>query len=126
MTEKSQRVAYWIATGVFALLLVADGLGGIAQAEAGQAALRHLGYPLYLLTFFGIAKLLGAIAVVQTKFRTVKEWAFAGFAFSCVGAFGSRAAAGDTAELVYPVVFLAIMAVPYVLWKKVERLGLVA
>jgi len=126
MTDRTQRVAYWIATGLFAALLMADGLGGIMQAEAGRAALEHLGYPLHLLTLLGIAKLLAAPAVLQTKFRTVKEWAFAGFVFSCFGAFWSRAAAGDAAELVFPGVFLAIAAVPYVLWKKVQRAGLVA
>jgi DoxX-like family len=118
MSPKSLRLAYWIATSLFALLLVMDGLGGLFQAEAGQEALRHLGYPLYLLPFFGAAKILAAVAIVQTRFRTVKEWAFAGFAFSCVGAFWSRAVVGDSTELIFPVVFLVIMAVPYVLWRK--------
>ena len=126
MSPKSLRIAYWTATLVFALLLVMDGLGGLTQAEAGQEALRHLGYPLYLLPFFGVAKLLAAVAIVQTKFRTIKEWAFAGWAFSCVGAFWSRAVVGDTAELIYPVVFLGLMAVPYVLWRQAQRSGIVA
>ncbi len=53
MAPKSLRIAYWTATGVFALLLVLDGLGGITRAEAGVEALTHLGYPLYLLPTFG-------------------------------------------------------------------------
>ena len=72
MAPKSLRIAYWTATAVFALLLVMDGLGGIMRAEAGVEALTHLGYPLYLLPTFGIAKVLAAIAILQTKFRTVK------------------------------------------------------
>lgn len=118
MTPKTLRMSYWIATILFALLLIMDGLGGVFQAEAGREALLHLGYPPYLLTMMGVAKLLAAAAIVQTRFRTIKEWAFAGFAFTCVGAFWSRAAVGDGAELLFPVVFLAIMAVPYVLWRK--------
>jgi hypothetical protein len=125
MAPKSLRIAYWTATIVFALLLVMDGLGGIMRAEAGVEALTHLGYPLYLLQTFGIAKVLAAIAILQTKFRTVKEWAFAGWAFTCVGAFVSRAAVGDTVELIYPVVFLAIMAVPYWLWLRARHAGIV-
>jgi hypothetical protein len=126
MASKSLRLAYWVATGVFAAFLILDGLGGVLRAEAGREALTHLGYPLYLLPTFGVAKLLAAVAVLQTRFRTVKEWAFAGFAFTCVGAFVSRAAVGDTAETIYPVVFLAIMAIPYVLWLRARRAGLVA
>ena len=113
MQPKSLRIAYWTAAIVFALLLVMDGVAGIVRAQAGVDALQHLGYPLYLLPTFGVAKVLAAIAILQTKFRTVKEWAFAGWAFICVGAFVSRVAVGDTVELIYPVVFLAIMAVPY-------------
>ena len=122
---KSLRFWYWTATILFALLLVADGLGGIARQEAGVEALMHLGYPLYLLPAMGFAKLLAAIAILQTKFRTPKEWAFAGWAFTCAGAFVSRAAVGDSAELIYPVVFLGIAAVPYWLWLRARQAGLV-
>jgi hypothetical protein len=125
MAPKSLRIAYWTSTIVFALLLVMDGLGGITRAEAGVEALTHLGYPLYLLPTFGVAKVLAAIAILQTKFGTLKEWAFAGWAFTCVGAFVSRAAVGDTAELIYPVVFLAIAAVPYWFWWRARQTGLV-
>lgn len=126
MTRKSLRIAYWTATIVFALLLVMDGLGGITRAEAGVEALTHLGYPLYLLPAFGVAKVLAALAVLQTKFGTPKEWAFAGWAFTCIGAFVSRAAVGDTTELIYPVVFFAIAAVPYWLWLRARKEGLVS
>lgn len=121
----SLRFWYWTATILFALLLVLDGLGGITRQEAGVEALTHLGYPLYLLPALGVAKLLAAIAILQTKFRTPKEWAFAGWAFTCAGAFVSRAAVGDTAELIYPIVFLGVAAVPYWLWLRARQAGLV-
>jgi hypothetical protein len=113
------KIAYWIATIIFALLLVMDGMGGIMRAPAGQESLAHLGYPMYLLPMTGVAKLLAAIAILQTKFRTIKEWAFAGFAINCYGALWSRAALGDSLGMVlFPIVFFAIMLVPYVLWKR--------
>jgi uncharacterized membrane protein YphA (DoxX/SURF4 family) len=124
MQTRTLKISYWTATILFALLLIMDGIGGITQAEAGQEALRHLGYPMYLLTVMGAAKILAAVAIVQTRFRTIKEWAFAGFTISCVGAFWSRMVIGDGADLlIFPVIFLGIMAVPYVLWKKLDRTG---
>jgi hypothetical protein len=121
MQPGTLRISYWTATIIFALLLVMDGLGGVMQAEAGKQSLAHLGYPLYLLTMMGTAKILAAVAIVQTRFRAIKEWAFAGFAISCVGAFWSRAVVGDGIDLlIYPVVFLAIMFVPYFFWKKLR------
>lgn len=122
MKTKTLRTAYWVATALFALLLVMDGVGGIGHAQAGIDGLAHLGYPVYLLTIMGTAKLLAAVAVLQTRFRTVKEWAFAGFAFTCVGAFWSRLALGDgLLMLSFPVIFLGLMCVPYALWKKRDQ-----
>ena len=119
MQAKGLKVAYWIATGLFALLLVMDGFGGLFRAEAGVEALTHLGYPLYLLPMTGVAKILAAAAILQTRFRAIKEWAFAGFAISCYGALWSRAAVGDGPELLaFPLAFFLVMLVPYGLWKK--------
>lgn len=121
MTAKSLKISYWIATIVFALLLIMDGIGGVLQMEEGKEVLRHLGYPMYLLTIAGTAKLFAAVAILQTKFRTIKEWAFAGFAINCVGAFWSRAAVGDGVDmLMFPIVFLVIMTVPYALWRELD------
>jgi uncharacterized membrane protein YphA (DoxX/SURF4 family) len=124
MNSKALKISYWIATIVFALLLVMDGIGGITQQQAGKDSLQHLGYPMYLLSITGVAKVLAALAILQTKFRTIKEWAFAGFAINCYGALWSRAAVGDSVGMIaFPIVFFAIMLVPYVLWKKYQPIG---
>lgn len=110
---------YWIATIIFALMMLMDGFGGITQQEAGKEVLKHLGYPMYLLIIVGIAKLLGALAILQQKFVAIKEWAFAGFTINFIGAFASRAFVGDgVALLIPPLVALVIMFIPYILWKK--------
>ena len=116
---KNHTKAYWAATAIFALLLVMDGAGGVMRASQGEAVLLHLGYPLYLMPFLGVLKILAAVAVLQTRVTVVKEWAYAGFAFNCLGAFVSRLVVGDTGiDLWFPWVFLLFGAVPYVLWKK--------
>jgi hypothetical protein len=104
MNNKTLIRAYWIATIIFALFLVMDGVGGVMRADAGKESLAHLGYPMYLLTIAGAAKLLAAVAILQTK---------------CYGALCSRIAVGDSVgETLLPLVFFAIMLVPYWLWKK--------
>src|SRR5687768_8766763 len=118
-TTKNMTKAYWAATGVFALLLLMDGIGGVTRSPLGEEVLLHLGYPLYLMPFLGALKILAAAAVLQTRFTAVKEWAYAGFAFNCLGAFVSRLAVGDSGlDLWFPWIFLLFGAVPYVLWKK--------
>lgn len=118
---KKLKTWYWLATIIFALMMLMDGFGGVTQQEAGKEVFKHLGYPMYLLIIVGIAKLLGALAIVQQKFVAIKEWAFAGFAINFIGAFASRAFVGDGAGLLIPpLVALAIMFIPYVLWKKIQ------
>jgi uncharacterized membrane protein YphA (DoxX/SURF4 family) len=118
---KKLNTWYWIATIIFALMMIADGFGGITQQEAGKEVLKHLGYPMYLLIIVGIAKLLGAVSILQNKFTAIKEWAYAGFAINFIGAFASRAFVGDGISLLIPpIIALAIMFIPYILWKKLR------
>ena len=123
MKPKTIRTLYWVSTIFIAILMLLDGFGGVTQQEAGQDVMKHLGYPLYVLIIFGTAKILGAIAIVQTKYRTLKEWAYAGFAFTFIGASASRALAGDgPGEIIFPLIMLAVLLIPYFLWKKYELL----
>jgi len=116
---KKLKTWYWIATIIFALMMIMDGVGGITQQEAGKEVLKHLGYPMYLLIIVGIAKLLGAASILQNKFKTIKEWAYAGFAINFIGAFASRAFVSDGISLLIPpLIALVIMFIPYILWKK--------
>jgi hypothetical protein len=103
--------------------MLGDAYGGITKQQAGQDVLRHLGYPIYMMVIMGVFKLLGAIAILQNTFTTIKEWAFAGFAINFAGAFASRAAVGDGAALlVPPVVMLVIMFILYYFWKKYQTI----
>jgi hypothetical protein len=77
---------------------------------------------MYALTIFGIAKLLGVVALVQDKYKTIKEWAFAGFTFNFIGAFMSRALVGDgTGETIFPLIVLAVFMLLYFYWKKYQQ-----
>ncbi|MBD1385230.1 DoxX family protein [Mucilaginibacter rigui] len=123
MNPKTIKIIYRALTILFALAMLGDAYGGITKQEAGQEVMRHLGYPIYIMVITGIFKLLGAIAILQNKFTTIKEWAFAGFAINFIGAFASRAAIGDSANLlIMPLVILAIMFILYYFWKKYQTI----
>jgi hypothetical protein len=122
MNPKTLTILYWIFTIFFALLIFLDGIGGVTRQQAGIDALKHLGYPIYFLTIAGVARLLAVVALLQTKFKVIKEWAFAGIAINFVGAFASRAFVGDSFGLViFPLIMLGFLFIPYALWKKVEK-----
>ncbi len=123
---KKTKIAYWTATLIFAFLLAMDGIGGISRQEAGVEVMKLLGYPIYFLSISGIAKLLGAVAIVQNYFKTIKEWAYAGIAVNLYGASSSWFFAGGGAfEILFPLIVFGIMLIPYFLWKKYDRMQLV-
>lgn len=123
MKPNTIKITYWILTILFSLAMFMDGIGGVTQQEAGKEVMVHLGYPMYFLIIVGIAKLLGVIAVLQTKFKTIKQWAFAGFTINLYGAFMSRAFVGDGIGLLFPIiVVLVLLFVTYYFWKKYEQL----
>ena len=118
---KKTKILYRVFTILLCLMLFADGFGGITQQQAGQDVLKHLGYPMYLLIIAGVAKWLAVIAILQTKFITIKEWAYAGVSITFIGAFASRAFVGDGFfETIFPILMLGFMFISYFLWKKLN------
>jgi hypothetical protein len=122
MKSKTIKIIYWVLTVLFCLSAAADAGGGLAKAQAGIDGMQHLGYPLYLMTFLSILKLLGVVALLQTRFRLIKEWTFAGFAFVFIGAAFSKAAVGDNVGiLIVPLIMLMILFIVYFFWRIVEQ-----
>lgn len=123
MKTTTTKTLYWVFTIFLAILLLLDAIGGITRQEGGQEVMRHLGYPMYLLSIAGFAKLLAVIALLQNKFITLKEWAFAGITINFIGAFASRAFVGDGFfETAFPLIALGVMFIPYFLWKRLMHI----
>jgi hypothetical protein len=102
--------------------MAGDGYGGVTKQQAGVDVLQHLGYPIYFMIIVGVAKLLGVIAILQNKFKAIKEWAYAGFAFNFLGAIASRAFVGDgPADLIPPIVMVVFLFATYYFWKKFNQ-----
>ena len=76
--------------------------------------MRHLGYPDYLRPLLGIAKLLGAAALITPGRPKLREWAYAGFTFDLLGALASHALSGDSVAHAAPALFaLALLIASY-------------
>jgi len=119
MKPRTTARLYWTLTILFCLMMLADGVAGLLLEKNGQEGMRQLGYPLYVMTITGAAKILGALALLQNKYRTLKEWAFAGFVFDFIGAAASVLFAGLGAVGTIPaLVMLAVVFGLYLLWKR--------
>ncbi len=111
---KRLNLRFWIPTALFALAMLANGIANLTGAAPIAESMEHLGYPAYLAGLLGGWKVLGAIALVIPGMDRLKEWAYAGFAFDLTGAAFSHGAVGDgMAEVITPLVLLAIGAVSW-------------
>lgn len=118
-----KAVAYWVATILGPTSFVIGGILGIRQSPKVVAGIHHLGYPLYFVTLLSVWKLLGAAAITAPGLARVKEWAYAGFVFDLTAAAISHAAVGDgAADVVSPLIFLALVAASYLLRPASRRL----
>jgi len=109
----ARKVAYWVSTGLVAALSLFAAfayLSGNPQAVQGFA---HVGYPQQLRIILGIAKPLGAIALIVPGMVKLKEWAYAGFTFAWISAFVAHYLAKDGAIAFAPLVNLLILAISY-------------
>jgi DoxX-like family len=119
MKPRTTARLYWTLIILFCLMMLADGVAGLMLEKNGQEAMRQLGYPLYLMTITGAAKIMGALALLQSRYRTLKEWAFAGFAINFIGAAASVAFAGMGFVATVPaLVMTAVLFGIYFLWKR--------
>ena len=69
---------------------------------------KQLGYPLYMLPFIGVAKLLGILALLVPGFIRLKEWAYAGMFFDLAGATYSSLMVGGFHPL------MLVMLIPFI------------
>ena len=123
MKPKTIKIFYWAVTILLSLAMLFSGVVEVMRTEQANEVMKHLGYPVYVNTIIGVAKILGVIAILQWKFKTIKEWAYAGFTIDFIGAAASIYFAGDgILKALSTIPFFAVMFISYFLWKKVEKI----
>ncbi len=114
---KSLRVIYWIVTGVFCLFMLTAAGMYIVHYPTVAAIFTHLEYPAYLVYPLAAAKILGVIAILTKKSKTLKEWAYAGFFFDFILALAAHFNAGE--NLLAPVAALILLSASYTLDRRI-------
>jgi hypothetical protein len=118
MERRTVRRVHYGSSFLFSFIMIAGGVADLIPVPSNVAIFIHLGYPLYVLAMVGVAKLLGALAILRGRPLALKEWAYAGFTFDLVGALISHAVMGDRQQLIFPALLLILMVVSYVAWKR--------
>lgn len=108
---KRDKIIYWIATGLLSAGMLMSAFMYLTQNPELMKSFQGAGYPAYFVLLLGTAKLLGAVALLVPIWNTIKEWAYAGFAFTFIGAVWTHLATGT--PWVAPFIALVILSVSY-------------
>lgn len=120
---KREEILYWGATGLFCAAFTIGGMSHLLRLEHIAESMAELGYPAYVMSILGVAKLLGVVALLVPGQPFLKEWAYAGFAIDLLGAIASHLFAGDPIfTCIPPVVLLALAGTSYQLRSLSRRL----
>ena len=110
----ASKIIYWASTGLIAVMSLMAALAYLSGSAQAVDGFTHIGYPQQLRVILGIAKPLGAIALLVPGFLKLKEWAYAGFAFAWICAVVAHYLAGDGVKALGPVILLVLLVASYV------------
>jgi uncharacterized membrane protein YphA (DoxX/SURF4 family) len=82
--------------------------------------LTQLGYPAYLATILGTAKVLAGLTIAAPRLPRMKEWAYAGILINMLGAAASYLATGG--DYIPPLSFAALALTSWALRPPARRL----
>ena len=109
----ARKVAYWVSTVLLAAISFFAGFNYLSGSQQAVQGFAHVGYPQQLRIILGIAKPLGAIALLLPGVAKLKEWAYAGFTLAWISAFFAHYLAGDGPRAFSPLVLLVLLVVSY-------------
>lgn len=107
-------IVYWATTALLGFAMLFSAYAYLTQPAMKQA-FEHLGYPAHFRLTLAAAKVLGVGVLLAPVVPRLKEWAYAGFAFTFVAAFLGHTAVGDPVGMwMGPLIALALLAASYV------------
>jgi hypothetical protein len=108
------KITYWITTAIVALMMTYSAYAYLTQPTMA-AGFHHLGFPDYFRIELAIAKIAGVVVLLAPVSLRLKEWAYAGFAFTFISAFIAHTASGDPVSArAMPLVLLILLTVSYI------------
>ncbi|MBK9288818.1 MAG: DoxX family protein [Flavobacteriales bacterium] len=118
---KKITIAYWIVNGLLAAFMIFSSLDNVVTGEQSVAFIHDkMGYPVYFIPWIGVAKILGAIAILLPMLPArVKEWAYFGFFMDLSTAIYSFIALREHVSGYAPMfIFVGVLIAAYILHHK--------
>lgn len=123
---RNTKIIYWISTVLFGGFMIFSGFPNLIKEQESLKFIHDiLGYPLYIIPFLGLAKVLGGLIIIAplpASVRGVKEWAYAGLFFDLLGAVYSihMVIGWDITGLIMMPVIFAVGIISFITHRKLK------
>ena len=111
---------FWAFTALFCLQIAFTAYAQLSLPQVA-AAFTRLGFPDYFRVELAWAKLLGVVLLLAPVPGRLKEWAYAGFAFTLGSALIAHFAVGDGPEAWgFAAGTSVLWGISYLLWRRLQ------
>ena len=116
---KTTKILYWVSTALVSGMMLFAAFSYFTSPMA-KTGFQHLGFPDYFRVELGVAKVLGAIALLLPWLPTkIKEFAYSGFIIVFVSAFIAHLSTGDSVQMAFgPLMALVFLGISYFYFNK--------
>ena len=114
------KIIYFITKALFTALMLFSVSMYLSETEMIAGAFANFGYPTYLVYPLAIAKILGLIILWQNKFKTLKEWVYAGFVYNVSLAFFAHTMIQD-GEFLFALIATILIVTNYITYKNLKK-----
>ncbi|PWJ43856.1 DoxX family protein [Sediminitomix flava] len=117
--KNKELLIYRIVTVLFSLLIMLGVSQYFFNYEMVKGMFEQLHFPSYLIYPMGVMKTLGVIAIWVKVPKTIKEWAYAGFAFNLLLGISAHLNVAD-GEYYGALIALILASISYFYYRKVN------
>ncbi|CAM1369281.1 conserved membrane hypothetical protein [Tenacibaculum litopenaei] len=116
---KTNKIIFYVTTGLLTVLMLFSANMYFFNHEGVSQMFAKFGYPSYIIYPYGIAKILGLVALWFFRGKWLNEWAYAGFFFAFILAFFAHFMIGDNEQWA-ALVALILLIGSYITSKKLQ------
>ena len=106
-----EKIIFYVSTGLISAMMLMSAFMYFSKGQEMMDSLKAIGIPYFFVQFLGVAKILGVVALWVSGYPTLKEWAYAGFTFTFLGATWIHFA--TSTPFFPPLIALAILGTSY-------------
>lgn len=116
---KRDKIIYWVSTGLVSIGFLLSSIMYLTRNPELMKSFSEIGFPVFFVTILGISKLTGAIALVNPWMPKLREWAYAGFTFTLIGAVWTHIATNT--PFIAPLFFMLLLGISYFFSNRIRK-----